>query len=63
MLSPGILIAIDVTILYLVMGPLVLYALYVAFDSLGQRKAGGSKPLGGTVKEDSALWSDEDIRL
>ncbi|SMC76357.1 hypothetical protein SAMN02746065_109130 [Desulfocicer vacuolatum DSM 3385] len=36
MLSPGILIAIDVTILYLVMGPLVLYGLYVLFDLLGQ---------------------------
>lgn len=63
MLSPGILIAIDVTLLYVVMGPLVLYGLYVVFDSLGQKKEGESKAVGSIVEEDSALWSDEDIRL
>lgn len=60
MLSPGTLIAIDVTLLYLVMGPLVLYALYVLFDSLGQPQEG---PLTPTVKKDPILWSDEDIVL
>jgi hypothetical protein len=63
MLSPGMLIAIDVTLLYLVMGPLVLYALYVLFDSLGQRKEEKLKPMGNIAKKDPALWSDEDILL
>lgn len=63
MLSPGILIAIDVTLLYVVMGPLVLYALYVVFDSLGQKKEGTSNAVDSNVGKDAALWSDEDIRL
>lgn len=66
MLSPGMLIALDVTILYLTMGPLVLYALYVTFDSLGQKKDGKSSPMNAmaipkTAKKDPALWSDEDF--
>ena len=54
------LIAIDVTLLYLVMGPLVLFALYVLFDSLGKKREGipPSKD-----RKDPALWSDEDIRI
>ncbi|MBN1932746.1 MAG: hypothetical protein JW786_14170 [Desulfobacterales bacterium] len=63
MLSPGILIAIDVTLLYLIMAPLVLYALYVVFDSLGRRKNGNLKPTGNIAGKDPALWSDEDILL
>lgn len=60
MLSPGVLIAIDVTILYLFMSPLVLYALYVAFDSLGQQKDEGAVK---NAKKDPALWSDEEFLL
>jgi hypothetical protein len=68
MLSPGMLIAIDVTILYLTMGPLVLYALYVIFDSLGQKNHGESAlmntmTMAKTAKKDPALWSDEDFIL
>ena len=60
MLSPGILIAIDVTLLYLVMGPLVLFGLYVLFDSLGRKKE-VPHPGPGKGKRDPALWSDEEI--
>jgi len=63
MLSPGILIAMDVTILYLVMGPLVLYALYVAFDSLGQTKEPDVTPRNPLAKKDPVIWSDKDINL
>ena len=63
MVSPGILIALDVTLLYLIMGPLVLYALYVLFDSLGRKKGESAKPIDSSVKKDPALWSDEDILL
>ena len=63
MLSPGILIAIDVTVLYLVMGPLVLYALYVVFDSFGQEKNGNMAGMEKPKEKDPALWSDEDISL
>lgn len=63
MLSPGILIAIDVTILYMVMSPLVLFALYVAFDSLGLLKEAQLKPLITDPHKNSVLWSDEDSPL
>lgn len=62
-MSPSMMIAIDVTILYLVMGPLVLYGLYVLFDSLGQKPEGDLKPMDNIIKKDTALWSDEDILL
>ncbi len=68
MLSPGMLIALDVTLLYLTMGPLVLYALYVLFDSLGQTKDPpldpvNTIPIRKMAKKDPALWSDEDVLL
>ena len=63
MLSPGMMIAIDVTLLYLIMGPLVLYALYVMFDSLGQRQGENLKPKPKMEKKDPVLWSDEDLIL
>jgi len=63
MLSPGMLIALDVTLLYLIMGPLVLYGLYVMFDSLGKAKGEHLNTMGKPLKKDPALWSDEDILL
>ena len=74
MLGPGPLIAIDVILLYSVMGPLVLFALYVLFDSLDQfnknqfdkNKPGagtGTIPGTKTDKKDPALLSDEDVEV
>lgn len=59
MLSPGMLIALYVTILYLVMAPLVLYALYVVFDSLGQYTDKGLSGRETNIKKDFAVWTDE----
>ena len=61
MLSPGMLIALYVTILYIVMAPLVLYSLYVVFDSLAQYKNKELADLKGNIKKDIALWTDEGI--
>ena len=63
MLSPGILIAIDVALLYLVMGPLVLFGIYVLFDSLGRKREGELPRAGKKGKKDPALWCGEDIPL
>ena len=63
MMSPGILIAIDVTLLYLVMGPLVLFALYVLFDALGRKRDDALQQGQKKGEKDPALWSDEDIRI
>jgi len=37
--NPGLLIAVDMILLYLVLGPVVLFGFYVFFDKLGQSRA------------------------
>ena len=64
MLGPGPLIAIDVVLLYTLLGPLVLFAVYVLFDCLDNsgeqvRQSQDATPL----KKDPALWTSEDIDL
>lgn len=56
-MGTGPLIAVDVLLLYLILGPVVLLGIYVLFDSL--------EPT-GTIKKDTsekdpALWTSEDI--
>ena len=59
-MGPGPLIAIDVLLLYLLLGPLVLFGIYVFFDGLGAQtvshlqKSKSQKP--------PALWTDHDVR-
>lgn len=62
MLGPGPLIAIDVVLLYTILGPLVLFAIYVLFDSL-DRSDRSKKPNSTalTEKKDPALWTSQDI--
>jgi len=62
-MSPGVLIAIDVAILYAVMGPLVLFALYVVFDSMGRKRNGQVDAAAEKKKIDPALRVDEEILL
>ncbi|WP_041279353.1 hypothetical protein [Desulfobacula toluolica] len=64
MLGPGPLIAIDVVLLYTILGPLVLFAIYVLFDSLDR----SGKPVRQsqdaiTGKKDPAVWTNDDIDL
>ncbi len=56
---PGTLIALDVILIYMIMGPLVLFAVYVVFDALDEIHTG--KPGRGKEKKDPALWNDEDV--
>lgn len=71
-LGPGPLIAIDIVLLYIIIGPLVLFAIYVLFDSLDKenqnqfdqsRQCAGRETMSGikTDKKDPALLSDEDV--
>ena len=61
MLGPGPLIAIDVILLYTILAPLVLFAIYVLFDYLGRE---GRKKKNQTAdKKDPALWTKEDTDL
>ena len=62
MLGPGPLIAINVVLLYIFFGPLVLFAIYVLFDSLYKSGRSGKKQQEKTIeKKDPALWTKEDI--
>ncbi len=57
--GPGPLIAIDVILIYIIMGPLVLFATYVIFDSLLEIHTEKSSKV--KEKKDPALWTDEDV--
>ena len=55
----GPLIAIDILLLYLILGPLVLLGIYVMFDSLDPSgKTEQDDPAAG---KDPALWTNEDV--
>ena len=61
-MDTGHLIALQVTLLYTILGPLVLLALYVLFDALaklGEPK--GNQQDGAATTKDPALWKIEDI--
>lgn len=61
-MDAGHLIALQVTVLYTILGPLVLLALYVLFDALaklGEPK--GNRRDGAATTKDPALWTNEDI--
>ena len=61
-MGPGPLIAIDIVLLYTIFGPLVLFAIYVLFDSLYKSGRPGKKQQEKTIeKKDPALWTKEDI--
>ena len=74
MLGPGPLIAIDVFFLYTILGPLVLFAIYVLIDSLNKfnadrfneinwNRVAGAGTINGAKndKKDPALLSDKDV--
>ena len=59
-MGPGPLIAIYVVLLYSILGPLVLFGIYVLFDSLDRlagRRPGAKEELG----KDPALWGPDEV--
>jgi hypothetical protein len=61
-MDAGHLIAINFTFLYIIFGPLVLFAIYVMFDyfaKLDEFEIGQSDHAPGV--KDPALWTSEDI--
>lgn len=59
-MSPTNQIAINITLLYTILGPLLIFAIYVLFDSLygsDSKQAG----LHGAEEKDPALWNNEEI--
>ncbi|MCG8641121.1 MAG: hypothetical protein MI862_15410 [Desulfobacterales bacterium] len=59
--GPGPLIAIDVILLYILFGPLVLFALYVFFDSLSEQgDLSENQQSDHPAKKDPALWTGEE---
>jgi hypothetical protein len=59
-MDPGHLIAIQLILLYTILGPLVLLAIYVLFDSFSKRRDTGTIPQ-DKEKTDPALWVDDDV--
>ncbi len=57
-MGPGPLIAIDVVLLYTILGPLVLFAIYALFDSLNKPSNLGQQR---KTKKDPALWTIDEI--
>lgn len=61
-MDAGHLIAINVTLLYAIFGPLVLVAIYVLFDSLSKPHQPEGTPKGANgERRDPALWTDDDL--
>jgi hypothetical protein len=62
MQDPGHLIATYFVLLYTILGPLVLFAIYVLFDFLTKSgRPNGRQPGTPADKSDPALWTTEDI--
>jgi hypothetical protein len=59
--NPGLLIAIDLTFLYLIMGPLVLAGIYVLFDYLVRAGRSMDEKPGTPRGKDPVLWTGRDI--
>lgn len=68
MVSPGLLIAAGVVVLYTILGPVVLFLIYTLFDTLGQEKADQEdsgkqfQQEDQRAQEDPALWTEGEIR-
>jgi len=64
MVSPGLLIAAGVILIYTVLGPLVMLALNALFDSLaqGRDKQDKQDKERKAQEQDPALWTEKQIR-
>lgn len=61
-MGPGPLIAIDVVLLYTILGPLVLFGIYVLFDVLsGTGSAVSKKTVNKSKEKPMALWTEQDL--
>lgn len=56
--NPGVLIAVDTILLYLLLGPIVLFGFYVYFDKIGKPGQMNKK----AEKKDVALLSSDDLK-
>lgn len=62
MLGLGPILAINVILLYTILGPLVLFAIYILFDFLGKPPdLNRSKNIKTLKKKDPALWTIDEI--
>lgn len=60
-IDSGHLIAINIVLLYAILGPLVLLAIYVLFDTLGRQRKTDRKDKSSVSTKAPALWSKEDV--
>ena len=55
--DPGTLIAVSVILLYAVLGPVVLFGVYVLFDHLAGKAE--KKPTSPKLQQNTALWTQK----
>ena len=60
-MSPGFVIAINVILLYLLLGPPVLFGIYLLFDVIEKAGQKGQNFQSAIWKKNPALWTLEDI--
>ena len=59
--NPGVLIAVDLTFLYLIMGPVVLFAIYTLFDFFIRAQEKPSGRIRVNERKDAAFWTARDV--
>jgi hypothetical protein len=61
-MDTGHIIAINLSLLYIILGPLVLVAIYVFFDALSKPNERDENRQDTAARtKDPALWTNEDI--
>lgn len=59
--DPGTLIAVSVILVYTLLGPVVLFAVYVLFDHINRKEDKPATLPDG--KKNPALWSREEVKV
>ncbi len=57
--DPGTLIAVSVILLYTLLGPVVLFAVYVLFDHMNRKQ--DNQTVLPDHKKNTALWTREEV--
>jgi len=61
----GIILAVEIVAIYVIFGPVVLFAIYIIFDKLANRTPELSpvKNQGDEWEDDPALWTQEHVDM
>ena len=60
--SPGLLIAGGVLAIYVLIGQVILFAIYTLFDRLSQDRDPADRDKATFKDKDPALWTEQDVK-